>query len=137
MSTWTHVVGIIRVDNLLMGDDEVEEIRRIIGPTNLWEEDNAGCKLPEGSEGSLHYEIIEYSTGLHWIAIPIWGDLRDFEDLNSIRVWWNDLLKEIQDNRAGIIRDGILQAQCRNTRLICKHKEDIAGNEDNDFTYIE
>lgn len=87
MSTWTHVVGTIRVDGIPGG------------------EENLDSTLPAGSEGSLRYSINEYGGGLPWVIITIWGDLRDYDinDAEEIKVWWKELLPKFD-----IVRDAVL-----------------------------
>jgi hypothetical protein len=107
MSTWTHVVGCLRIDGLPKIDPKfsVNHIQRTLGPMCLfddyWHDEST---LPCGSEGSLQYKIIEYYTGLPWIAIAIWGDLRDYESEQPIEDWWNALLKKFDFVRDGCLR---------------------------------
>jgi hypothetical protein len=54
----------------------------------------------------LQYEVIEYDSGLRWLCIPIWGDLRDYEDTAEIETWWNKLLPKL-----GMVRDAVLHIQ--------------------------
>jgi hypothetical protein len=107
MSIWTHVVGNILVDGFpkLNGNYTIEHIKKLIGPTNLYHENNPESTLPSGSEGSLNYRIIEYGTGLPWLSIPIWGDLRDFEyeDVGQIEVWFDDLLGKLDTIRGAVL----------------------------------
>ena len=103
MSIWTHVVGCIRVDGIKeLGASKIN-ILKIIGPMSLWDKWDDSSILPSGSEGSLQYELIEYSEGLPWLSIPIWGDLRDFDDPGEIETWWNELLPKL-----GFVRDAVL-----------------------------
>jgi hypothetical protein len=108
MSIWTHVVGCVRVDGLpgIVPKCTKEAIRETIGPMSLFDDWNDKSKLPSGSEGSLHYEIIEYDFGLPWIAIPFWGDLRDFDNPDEIKKWWSELLPKL-----GMIRDAVLRVE--------------------------
>jgi hypothetical protein len=112
MSAWTSVVGCIRVDGVCLpeeGPAPLERVRTILGPICTFEslleneDPYKNLKLPCGSEGSLQYQIIEYGTGMPWLCIPIWGDLRDFQDAKAIQAWWENLLKEL-----GYIRDAVL-----------------------------
>ena len=106
MSTWTHVVGCIRVDGLPSIEPNVfskQKIKDILGLPCTYEKWNDETALPCGSEGSIQYEIIEYSTGLPWLSIPVWGDLRDYEDVEEIKKWWNETLEKL-----GMIRDAVL-----------------------------
>lgn len=105
MSTWTHVVGCIRIDGLPQfnrgGKATVEQL---LGPICTFEKWNDESTLPRGSEGGLQYQIIEYDKGLPWLAIPIWGDLRDYDSAEPIKKWWDETLAKFQ-----IVRDGILR----------------------------
>jgi hypothetical protein len=68
--------------------------------------DLKNCKLPCGSEGSLLYNIVEYSTPLPICQLSIWGDLRDYRDTEAILKFFNDLVTET-DFR--FVRSGILE----------------------------
>lgn len=104
MSTWTHVVGCIRVDGLVtLGLADKSDILKKVGPMCTYENWNDESTLPMGSEGGLQYELIEYGEGLCWLAIPIWGDLRDFDDVATIENWWKELLPKL-----GMVRDAVL-----------------------------
>lgn len=110
MSTWTHVVGCIRIDGIPHGFedcDKVEDIEKIFGPMCLYDAWNEESTLPRGSEGSLQYRIIEYYTGLPWLAVPIWGDLRDYDSVEEIKEWFNGILSKL-DFR---VRDAVLHVQ--------------------------
>lgn len=120
MSIWTHVVGCIRIDGLPGLAMDVKSIEKIIGPMSLYDDLNNNSTLPTGSEGSLQYRIIEYDTGLPWVAVPIWGDLRDFDNAQEIKEWWENVLSKFQ-----IVRDAILLIQVENrTKLILEYKPD-------------
>lgn len=108
MSTWTHVVGCIRVDGIAMLGCSVAELKNTLGPLCTFEDWNDESTLPRGSEGGMRYEIIEYDKGLPWVAIPVWGDLRDFgaDDVAEIEKWWAETLP-----RLGMIRDAVLHIQ--------------------------
>ena len=104
MSQWTHVVGCIRLDGLpQFGVETVETVRQKLSVPSLWEKWNDNTTLPCGSEGSLDYRIIEYDTGMPWVVIPIWGDLRDYNDGAAITKWWEETLKKFE-----LVRDGCL-----------------------------
>ena len=75
--------------------------------------DMEGTKLPNGSEGSLSYQVIENpdQSCLAAYTIPIWGDLRDFEESeedNYIEEWFEDV---IYNNKLSI-RDAVLAIDC-------------------------
>jgi len=113
MSIWAHVIGCIRIDGILAIGDDKKDIEKIIGPMSLWDSWNDDSTLPVGSEGSLQYKIIEYADGLPWLVIPIWGDLRDYENISEIKKWWEELLIKL-----GIIRDAVLLIQIEGNEQI-------------------
>src|SRR3990167_5577525 len=106
MSIWTHVVGCIRVDGIPDLGARIHTIEKILGPICTFDNWNDASILPRGSEGGLQYRIIEYHTGLPWIVIPVWGDLRDFDDTETIKAWWDEILLKLQ-----WIRDAVLRVQ--------------------------
>ncbi len=112
MSIWTHVVGSIRMDGIpgILPESCKERLLKVLGPMDTFNEPNDASTLPRGSEGSLRYEIIEYGTGLPWVIIPIWGDLRSYEDLPAIEKWFDDLLEKL----GGMVRDAVLFVRCGN-----------------------
>lgn len=115
MSQWTHVVGCIRIDGLPKIDPQtytIENIKQILGPICLFGDWNENSTLPIGSEGSLQYEIIEYYSGLPWVVIPIWGDLRDFGpgDTPGIIEWWKNILKQFETKKF-IVRDAVFKLE--------------------------
>jgi len=106
MSIWTHVIGCIRVDGIPDLGARIHTIEKILGPICTFDNWNDASILPRGSEGGLQYRIIEYHTGLPWIVIPVWGDLRDFDDVEKLREWWADILLKLR-----WIRDAVLRVQ--------------------------
>ena len=106
MSVWTHVVGCMRIDGVPkigLGPRRME-IETVFGPMCLFDNWNDDSTLPRGNEGGLQYQIIEYDKGLPWIAVPIWGDLRDFDDVEGIEHWWEETLAKFPT-----VRDAVLQ----------------------------
>ena len=106
MSNWTHVAGIIRVDDFRFGNDITKDFDKIIGkeclwgsPTEVWDdaENNPDKYLPMGSEGSLQKSI--------WInpdkdcmdsyTISIFGDLRDHDNVKEIIDWFKEKCKKL------------------------------------------
>jgi hypothetical protein len=104
MSVWAHVVGCIRIDGIKQLGADTRKIESALGPMCTFDEWNDASTLPKGSEGGLQYRIIEYDTGMPWVAIPIWGDLRDFDNANEIETWWLKTLPAL-----GTVRDAVLQ----------------------------
>lgn len=117
MSQWTHVAGIIRLDN--MGANIVrqmptgskrerieEAVTKALGSTCDYESDQEAwerCSVPRGSEGSLQHNVFpnsdeEDSHALSWGYATIWGDLRDFgtEDVPKIKNWFQKSLERLQ-----------------------------------------
>lgn len=105
MSTWTHVVGCVRVDGLPQMGARKQAVAAVFGPMCLFDAWDDSSTIPRGSEGGLQYEIIEYSTGLPWLAVPIWGDLRDYSDADAIVAWAKTTIENIGSNRAALVRD--------------------------------
>lgn len=103
MSIWTHVVGSIRVDGIPNISGSVDAIKETLGKICTFEKWEESTTLPCGSEGGLQYKVIEYDTGLPWITIPIWGDLRDYDDVEAIKKWWFETLEKL-----GCIRDAVI-----------------------------
>lgn len=94
MSVWTHVAGCIRFDDLRhpgvpsMKQRYVEALGRTFVYGDSMGEDK--CTVPCGSEGSLQWSMKENPcTGsMAAYAVSIWGDLRDFDDLDAIQDWF-------------------------------------------------
>ena len=100
MSNWTHVAGIIRVDDIFSEIDFDE----IIGKECLWEspeevwndaEKNPDKYLPMGSEGSLHKSIWVNPDSSHLAryTVSIFGDLRDHHSTSDIIEWFKEKCK--------------------------------------------
>lgn len=90
MSQWTHVIGTIQC-----GRVSDEEVAKSLGTTWTFEEmwnktiqnkKFIGPKVPEGSEGSVQYNITRHNENEEFRAIgegtliAIEGDLRDYGD---------------------------------------------------------
>lgn len=91
MSYWTHVSGIIYVEDWSCLDNTAS--------ANLKE---VACKgLPSGTEDGLTVEVITRSSiddeyPNRYKAISIFGELRDFysKDCDKLKSWWNNLKQE-------------------------------------------
>ena len=107
MSVWTHVAGIIRIDDIRLGDT-LPDFDKLIGkecqwesPTEVW--DDMECRpedyLPMGSEGSLEKSVwINPDKGcMSSYTVSIFGDLRDYEDSESIIEWFKNKINEINE----------------------------------------
>jgi len=150
MSDWLHVNGMIRVDGLpqmLSTEHTTDCLIRLIGPMYLpyihmmkkvvsisipsiqatYVTDRIpSCTLPCGSEGSLQYRVIEYDTGLPWVSVPFWGDLRDVESDGDVVKWFTQLCCQI-DGQWGFIRDSVMLTQLNGGQPCCyitrRHEE--------------
>ena len=110
MSNWTHVVGVIRIDDIRIGNT-TPDFDKIIGKECLYESADEVWEdadkhphdyLPMGSEGSLEKAV--------WInpdrscmaayTVSIFGDLRNHDDPDAIIRWFKDKIKEIYKHYA-------------------------------------
>lgn len=107
MSTWTHITGIIRVDDLF--GHKWKEFNEIF-IENTFEKPSDKCNMPAGSEGSLRWNLITNpdDSSLAKYIIVLWGDLRDFgkDDIHEIQQWWDNVLP-----KCGMVRQAVLQIQ--------------------------
>ena len=127
MSIWTHVAGCIRVDGFVYDaadDDELKEkINSSVGKIINFADADYNTNIPCGSEGSLKYKWLrnDHRSATNIGQILIWGDLRDYSNVDAIETW----LSEIVDNLAKhnfYIRDGIASV-------------DVEFNDDNRFIF--
>jgi len=102
MSNWSHVAGIIRVDD--MGGITKPDFDAIIGkeclwgsPSEVWSdaEKHPDKYLPMGSEGSLHKTVWVNPKSNHLDAytVSIFGDLRDHDSATEIIEWFKEKCK--------------------------------------------
>lgn len=114
MSVWTHINGSIRIDSIHFLDNlNKADIAKILGKIVTWEdlmEDTSeiATELPMGSEGSLQYTIWENpdSSDITRFTVNIWGDLRDYRDLDAIKKWFEKVL-----NSGFMIRSAVLEVE--------------------------
>jgi hypothetical protein len=108
MSQWTSVTGAIRFDCLSNDNNSelLEKLKAIFGHTCNemstpieWHT----CTIPYGTEGSLQYHIHQYETGMPWVIVSIWGDLRDFDNNTKIINWFYMICEEWRLTRQGVI----------------------------------
>jgi len=92
MSIWTHVNGNIRFDG--------------IEYNNLPKVDD--YDTPRGSEGPLEYHYQIVGTGFVMANLTIWGDLRDYDDVEEIIDW----IKNITKN--ALVRSGVIEINAEN-----------------------
>lgn len=97
MSIWTHVNGCIRIDGVpqLGLKSDVQDVVDIMGNTCDWEDSEEiweKCTVPKGSEGSIQYKILKVGDGMVLWTIPIWGDLRDYDNVKEIEDWFMGII---------------------------------------------
>lgn len=127
MSTWTHINGNIRLDFLGMTSlpndkdewesflGEKKRLETLLGPQTPSNRDiddsNVSYQIPEGSEGTIRYEIIpEVNTRngvrkVRFINIILTGDLRDYgtENVKELFYWWQETLEKLERVRQAVI----------------------------------
>lgn len=124
MSTWTHITGCIRIDGIPMlrpAGGTKEGVEKILGntcdfdsPDSAWDK----CDVPCGSEGSLQYKIIRAGDGLVLWTVAIWGDLRDYDNIEEIKGWFNKVTsKKIS------IRDAVLSIDLNGEKTILNFEQ--------------
>lgn len=125
MSTWTHVAATIRIDDMMsifgIGTNLKEMFRR-----DTWAHPDEKGNLPAGSEGSLDVEIIERpeNDGSQYMkTVCIFGDLRDYEDLVPIHIWWSNIKNNLPLECE--IRQAILLAECENGKKLILTDKDM------------
>ena len=122
MSRWTHLAGIIRIDNLLRriapGAPTGVDVMRILMKDS-----------PMGSEGGCLAKFVEwpvadsfeekdhtnvYSAGVYWGDVIISADLRDVGDddgeIEDIKQWFTGLAKKFWDAKL-IMRQAVLEIE--------------------------
>ena len=114
MSLWTHVAGLIRIDDLrvygLPAKDSIEDCFI----ANTWHKPNENGNLPTGSEGSLDVEIIrrKHDGQEYMVTVALWGDLRSYgnKEAETIKDWWKQIPEKLGDGRW--IRQAVLEVNC-------------------------
>ena len=98
MSQWTHVCGCIRVDALrVLENDEKANIEKILGHIVNYGDSDTETTIPRGRGASLKYQIIENPdiSCTAAFTIPIWGDLRDYNDVTEIKEWFKSVCDQL------------------------------------------
>ena len=54
--------------------------------------------------GGLRYFVYKYGKGFPWVVVTIWGDLRDYSDIDEIEKWWNETLQKFRSIRDCCLR---------------------------------
>lgn len=125
MSNWTHVAGVIRIDDLRF-DESILDFDKLIGKECLFDDDNGVWEdaeinpdsyLPMGWEGTLQKSVWvnpDRSCAAAYV-VTIFGDLRDHHDPNEIIEWFKNKIKEIHKDYW--VRDATITArnECNGT----------------------
>ena len=121
MSNWTHVAGIIRIDDLRL-EDTIPDFDKLIGEELHFEDSrekwNDASKhpdkyLPQGSEGSLMKSVwINPDEGMAAAyTVSIFGDLRDHDDAQEIVGWFKTICDKFSVRNAVIVVENELNGQ--------------------------
>lgn len=120
MSNWTHVAGIIRVNQIKWDElDPNLNFEKLIGKEvrfsdelDIWADAHKHPEkyLPMGSEGSLRMSVWT-NPDIGHIArytVSIFGDLRDYDTPETIIEWF----KKKCENEGLWVRNAVISAQC-------------------------
>lgn len=119
MSRWTHLAGIIRIDNLMrhiIARATAEDVIRII-LEDAPEGSEGGCLLsftnwPTAETFSEKDHTNVYSAGTYWGDAIISADLRDVgdddEEIEAIKEWFTGLAKKFWDATL-LMRQAVLE----------------------------
>lgn len=94
MSIWTHVDGHLNFNNSV----SALHISNFLGPQSIpGSYRYKDTRLPIGSEGSIRYAVQSHpyiSVGdveIEGVTVGILGNLRDYDNLDSIKTWINSM----------------------------------------------
>lgn len=113
MSNWTHVAGIIRIDDFRF-NNKIPDFDELIGkelhfedPLAKWDDAYQYPEkyLPLGSEGSLEKSVwINPNKGsVAAYTVIIFGDLRDHDDPREIVEWFRKICDKFTIRNAVIV----------------------------------
>ena len=126
MSVWTHVCGLIYIDDMNLDKNTATKFGRKL-------ERVYKAEAPVGSEGKLTIKAVRgkecgwnSSEGIlsyQW-ALSIFGGLRDYTDVKYIKSWLDKVAGGVL--KAWFIRDGIVQIKCENgTEFVWQYKSKV------------
>ena len=113
MSNWTHVAGIIRIDDFRF-EDTILDFDKLIGKELRFEDcfekwhdarKHPEEYLPQGSEGSLKKSmwINPDKAEITAYTVSIFGDLRDHDDPQEIVDWFKKICSRFTSIRNAVI----------------------------------
>ena len=113
MSVWTHVAGVIRVDDIRF-DNNLPNFDKLIGkeclftsPSEIWKDydENPNDYMPCGSEGTLQKSvwINPNKSDMAAYTISVFGDLRDYEESQPIIDWFIKFCDRLEWIRRAVI----------------------------------
>lgn len=113
MSVWTHVAGVIRVDDIRI-DNYLPNFDKIVGKEclfksseNTWRdmENYPNDYMPYGSEGTLQKSvwINPDKNSMAAYTISVFGDLRDYEEPQPIIDWFIKVCDRFEWIRQAVI----------------------------------
>lgn len=116
MSIWTHVAGVIRVDDISF-DNYLPNFDKIVGKEclfesseNIWRdmENNPNDYMPCGSEGTLQKSVWVNpdKSDIAAYTISVFGDLRDYKEPQSIIDWFIKVC-----DKCGWIRQAVITVE--------------------------
>lgn len=107
MGTWTRVRG-----QMVVGDWQAEKLEMALGKVMIafscsqeeWEKafdlsDSDKTAMPMGSEGSIQWDAYHNKQKRH-IVIDVYGNLRDFMDVDHIKQWFWKACAELDSQYA-------------------------------------
>ena len=142
MSQWTHVCGCIRID-CLSHEKMQERMQNALGkilmwesPMEMWDEADVHPEryTPYGSEGGIEYDIWENPNHSCMAShtVSIWGDLRDYSNVNEITDWFNKILYSSHL----IIRDAVLSIDVEyQSKTVLVYNDDARKCEETQIEY--
>lgn len=128
MSIWTHVAGIIRIDDTRFDGSNVKRIKEIV-------EDS----LPYGSEDSLKFEVCESPehSSIAAYVVSIFGDLRDFDSSSEVIDWFKGVCYKVEEMNSDdiiLIRQATITSRTEgrkseNWTFVCEYEKETTPSE--------